>query len=167
MPSDLTMRAARFSGVNALGLRNVIAIRNSEGSQLTISAGYDGLGRKCFGFTGLGVGRSFDCIDSRLEERAVLPYVSMEGRRFQAVDRATVMGIVRSDVSRVEITLADGSRRELRLNRWRAFAYMAGAPETLPKTLTAYGTNGSILEEVNVSVGPLCGGDAGPCPNIP
>lgn len=167
MPDALTVRAANLSGINVLSLRAIIAARNSEGDRPTIFAGYDGAGRKCFGFTGFGVGRSFDCIDSRIAELAVLPYVSMGGSRFQSVDRASVMGIVRSDVSRLEITLVDGSRRELPLNRWRAFAYVSKTSQTLPKTLLAYAADGTVLEEVNASVGPLCGGDAGSCPKVP
>jgi hypothetical protein len=167
MVNDLTRRAARFSAVNPATLRRVIAVENSEGERLTISAGYDGAGKKCFGYVQAGVARDFDCVDARLEDFAVLPYVSMGGRTFQSVDRAAVLGIVRDDVLRIELTLVDGSRRELPLNRWRAFAYLATDGNAMPKTLTAYGADGSALHEVNVSVGPVCGGPAGSCPTVP
>jgi hypothetical protein len=162
--NDLTLRAARFSGVNPATLRNVIAVENSEGERLTISAGYDGTGKTCFGYAQPGVARDFDCVDARIEDFTVLPYVSMGGRTLRSVDRAAVMGIVRNDVSRIELTLIDGSRRKLSLNRWRAFAYLATEGNAMPKTLTAYRDDGSVLQEVNVSVDPVCGGPAGPCP---
>jgi hypothetical protein len=165
--SDLTLRAARLSAVNPATLRSVIAVENSEGERLTISAAYDGTGKKCFGYAQHGVARGFNCVDARIEDFAVLPYVSMGGRTLQSVDRAAVLGIARNDVSRIELTLVDGSRQELPLNRWRAFAYLATGGDAMPKTLTAYGEHGSVLQDANVSVGPVCGGPAGPCPTVP
>jgi hypothetical protein len=165
--NDLTVRAARFSAVDPATLRRVIAVENSQGEPLTISAGYDGTGMKCFGYAQPGVARDFDCMDARIEDFAVLAYVSMGGRTLRSVDRAAVMGIVRNDVSRIELTLVDGSRRELSLNRWRAFAYLSTEGNAMPETLTAYRDDGSVLQEVNVTVDPVCGGRAGPCPTVP
>jgi hypothetical protein len=167
IPTDLTTRAARFSDVIPSTIQNVIAVKNNEGGLLTISAGYDASGKTCFGFTGYGVGREFNCLDARIGDFAVLPYVSMGGRTLQSVDHAAVMGIARSDVSRIELTLVDGSRRKLSVNTWGAFAYLAGPGNSMPKTLEAYGADGSLLQEVNVSVGPVCGAAAGPCPLVP
>jgi hypothetical protein len=153
--------------VNPATLRRVIAVENSQGERLTIAAGYDGTGKKCFGYAQHGLARDFDCVDARIEDFAVLPYVSMGGRTLRSVDRAAVLGIARNDVSRIELTLVDRSRQELPLNRWRAFAYLATDGNAMPKTLTAYGEHGSVLQDVNVSVDPVCGGPAGPCPTVP
>jgi hypothetical protein len=165
--NDLTLRAARFSAVNPATLRRVIAVENSQGERLTIAAGYDGTGKKCFGYAQRGLARDFDCVDSLIEDFAVLPYVSTGGRTLRSVDRAAVLGIARNDVARIELTLVDGSRQELPLNRWRAFAYLATDGNAMPKTLTAYGEDGSALQDVNVSVDPVCGGPAGHCPTVP
>jgi hypothetical protein len=40
--------------------------------------------------------------------------------------------------------------RALTLNRWRGFGYAASDPKSLPTTLSAYGKNGSLLQQVDL-----------------
>jgi hypothetical protein len=154
-PADVTVRAARLGGVDPQTVREVISVRNSDDRQLSIYSAPDGAGNVCLGFTAFGIGRAFHCLNEPgFNRQTIIPYLTMGGRRLGSVDRATVMGVARSDVAQVTITLVDGSKQDLQLNRWRAFAYMAESPETMPQSLTAYRANGSVLQMVDVSVSP-------------
>lgn len=96
-------------------------------------------------------------------DRAIVRFESNGGPRPDQVGWASVVGLVRSDVSRLVAELADGSRRELPVNPWRGFGYRA-APETAALALLAYDRDGALLERTELSrPTPLCGGAYGPC----
>ena len=110
--------------------------------------------------------------------RAVLYWLSVGGAHPRVVDRATIVGIARSDVTRVVVRVRGGAERELPLNEWRAFSYAADRPDELPTALVAFrrerrwvlGSEEVVLEnvvleahDVGRSIAPLCGGASGPC----
>lgn len=96
-------------------------------------------------------------------DRAIVSFETAGGPRPDRVGWASVIGVVRSDVGRLVAELADGSRRELPINRWRAFGYRA-APDAAALALLAYDRDGALLERVGLSrPAPLCGGELGPC----
>jgi hypothetical protein len=96
-------------------------------------------------------------------DRAIIRFEAGGGPRPDRVGWVSVVGIVRSDVRRIVAELADGSRRELTLNRWRGFGYRS-APGSAALVLQAYDGEGALLERAELGrAGPLCGVDAGPC----
>lgn len=112
-----------------------------------------------------------------LDEQAVMIGMESGGHRGSVVDYATLIGVVRADVGRAELQLADGETIDLPLNRWRAFGYYATDPRRFPKTLSVYRTWTSFFRHHAKLVGqlplqqvsgleptPLCGGRYGPCP---
>jgi hypothetical protein len=95
--------------------------------------------------------------------RAIVRFEAGGGPRPDRVGWASVVGLVRSDVSRLVAELEDGSRRELPLSRWRGFGYRAG-PKTAALALLAYDRDGALLERTELHrTTPLCGGAYGPC----
>ncbi|MBD0330776.1 MAG: hypothetical protein ICV64_11825 [Thermoleophilia bacterium] len=111
----------------------------------------------------------------RQSDPVIAHFRSEGGPEPRTVGWATILGVARSDVTRLVGTLADGSEVELPLNQWRAFAY-SSAPPRFPTQLVAYGERRRLLgsdEYViqHVPLGrtalprpaPLCGGVAGPC----
>lgn len=112
-----------------------------------------------------------------VDEQAVMVGMSAGGHRGRVVDYASLIGVVRADVGRVELELVDGGTIELPLNRWRGFGYYATNPKRFPKTLRVYATWSSFFRRHEKLVGqlplqeveglaptPLCGGRYGPCP---
>jgi hypothetical protein len=96
-------------------------------------------------------------------DRAIVRFEASGGPRPDRVGWASVVGLVRSDVSRLVAELADGSRSELHVNRWRRYGYRAG-PEIAALALLAYDRDGALLERAELSrPAPLCGGAYGPC----
>jgi hypothetical protein len=111
------------------------------------------------------------------DEQAVLVGMSAGGHRGSLVDHATLIGVVRADVGRVELELVDGETIDLPLNRWRGFGYFTMDARRFPKTLSVYRTWSFLfrrheklvaelpLQQVNgLAPTPLCGGVYGPCP---
>ena len=112
-----------------------------------------------------------------VDEQAVMVGMSAGGHRGSVVDYASLIGVVRADVGRVELELVDGDTIELSLNRWRGFGYYSTDPQRFPKTLRVYATWSSFFRKHEKLVGqlplqevkgleptPLCGGSYGPCP---
>jgi hypothetical protein len=112
-----------------------------------------------------------------VDEQAVMIGMSSGGRRGTVVDYASLVGVARADVGRIELELVDGETIELPLNQWRGFGYYATDPQRFPKTLSAYRTWSSLFSRHEKLVGqlplqqvrdlaptPLCGGKYGPCP---
>jgi hypothetical protein len=111
------------------------------------------------------------------EAQAVQIGMSMGGHRGSVVDYASLIGVARADVGRVELELVDGQTIELRLNRWRGFGYYVTDSRRFPRTLRVYRTWSSFFQSHEKLVGelplqevkglaptPLCGGKYGPCP---
>lgn len=176
------LSAGSTSPVDIDTLREVVSAgRGLRRYTLVAARGLDG--RVCLGARGQAVVQSFYCLTASgpaaypfAPNPALLPQVRYGGARARSVDYATLVGVARADVTRVVVRLANGSARELPLNRWRGFGYAAESREELPVTVIAYtvkrqllGSDEIVLESVeleraDVSVSPLCGGAAGPCP---
>ena len=82
----------------------------------------------------------FSCMNDAAKKLALIRYVVSGGPTLGVSDSATVVGVTRSDVSRVVITRADGGEQELTLNESRGFAYEAVGAASLPVALTAVAT---------------------------
>jgi hypothetical protein len=66
-------------------------------------------------------------------------------------DGGTIAGLVRTDVVRVAAVLANGTERDVRLNRHRGFGYAPAKLARRALTLRAYGETGALLGEVSLS----------------
>jgi len=95
--------------------------------------------------------REFSCIDSSLEKAPILRFVASGGVAPDVADWVGIVGVARSDVSRVTLVpaIAVGSEAEIELplNAWRGFSYTADAPQPFPKLLRSYGLDGKMIEE--------------------
>ncbi len=91
----------------------------------------------------------------------MVTYASHGGQT--AVDHVDVMGFVRSDVVRVTLVLRDGLERNIPLNPWRGFGFTEREAAPLVTAIRAYGADGEVLDDASLHIGPLCGGEAGPC----
>jgi hypothetical protein len=159
-PNHVTRTAARLGGIDLATLREVVAVTNRRGDRFAIVAASNSAGKTCFSFGTRAFANSFRCLDELPERVAVRNYLSAGGGAPDAVDYVIVAGLARSDVARIVLTLAGGSERELDLNAWRAYAYTASAPGSMPTKLTAYRGDGTIVQEDAVAVEPLCSAPA-------
>lgn len=95
--------------------------------------------------------REFSCIDDALEKAPILRFVASGGQVADIADWVGLVGVARSDVSRVTLVpaAAVGSTAEIELplNAWRGFSYAADAPQPFPKLLRSYGPDGKLIEE--------------------
>jgi hypothetical protein len=162
---------SRRAGVDPATLRQVAAAGSGANQRLLLAGrGPDGTVWVAFG--GANVISPFRPLASVIEgwsalrgggAPAMIAGVSMGGAEPTAVDHVEVIGFVRTDVVRVTAVLSDGAEHEVPLNRWRGFGFAAKAEDGLPRALRAFDTEGQLLEESPLHVGPLCGGAAGPC----
>lgn len=164
-------------------LRQIIAMGEGFGHSSILAA--RGLnGDVCIAKLTGSAGSPFECLHDpsrrgvpSIGEQVVQIGMSMGGRRGSVVDYASLIGVARADVGRVELELVDGETIELQLNQWRGFGYYVTDSRRFPKTLRAYRTWSSFfsdheklvgelpLQEVNgLTPTPLCGGELGPCP---
>ena len=166
-------------------LRRIVAIGQGDGrSEFLAARGLDG--DVCLTKLAAAghVGAPFQCLHDPpkpgvppTDQQAVMIGMSAGGHRGSVVDYASLIGIARADVGRVELELVNGETIELPLNRWRGFGYYATNPKRFPKTLRAYATWSSFFRRHERLVGqlplqqvggleptPLCGGTYGPCP---
>jgi hypothetical protein len=164
-------------------VRRIVSIGTGYGESSYFAArGLDGdvCLAKMSGYAGSG----FSCLHDPprpgvppIDDQAVLIGSSAGGHRGSVVDYSTLVGVVRADVGRVELELANGETIELHLNRWRGFGYYATDPQRFPVTLSVYRTWSSFFRRHEKLVGelplqqvkgleptPLCGGNYGPCP---
>jgi hypothetical protein len=171
--------------VDLNSVRQIVAVGRGYGqSEFLAARGLDG--DVCLTkLTGHGsAGGPFECLHDLpkpgvppVDQQAVMIGMSAGGHRGSAVDYASLIGVVRADVARVELELVDGETIEIPLNRWRGFGYYATDPPRFPKTLRVYRTWSSFLRGHEKLVGelplqqvkgleptPLCGGVYGPCP---
>lgn len=148
-PRQVTTTVARLGGLKLASLREVIATTGSTGQRFTITAGSNGIGQTCFSFGTNAFANRFHCVSDLPAEIAVHNYLSAGGAGPDSVDFVILAGIVRSDVARVVMTHTDGSTQTLSLNRWRAYAYTTSAPDQMPTKLTAYRSDGSVLQEID------------------
>ena len=73
-------------------------------------------------------------------KQAVIAYTATTAQ----VGEQTLLGVARADVDRVDALLADGSERQLVLNRWRGFSYVASSPNAAAVGIVAYSSGSSI-----------------------
>ena len=173
-------------------------------ASILAAAGTDGticLAHRGGGAAGSGFAGQFSCVDEEYgflpswrslwpaprpldgtpapvaEKRAVIHFVSGGGPNPRTVGYTTLVGVARSDVTRVVLRRQDGSEQELELNQWRGFGYSATEEAAFPAALLAFrekkrwiGSEEVLAEQVLLQaerllrVGSLCGGYAGPCP---
>jgi hypothetical protein len=75
-----------------------------------------------------------------------------------------LVGVARSDIDRVAVTLGDGSQTDLPLNNWRGFSYLAAAAERAAVEVDAYaaGTPLGVVRLPQTSPSPGAGGGGAP-----
>jgi hypothetical protein len=190
LPAGVYARVVRRQGVQARTLAELASTVESDGERQLVVTGrsHDGAAMLAAGtargarlttlgsfvpVADLGAARvspkgvhplgGWDAKREFVGDRAVVRFEAGGGPRPDRVGWASVVGLVRSDVRRLVAELADGSRSELPVNRWRGFGYRA-APETAALALLAYDRDGALLERAELHrPTPLCGGAYGPC----
>ena len=156
--------ASTTPAVDVTTLREVISVPGVAGRHVLLAAS-DAAGTPCFSFQGDGAfAKEFQCLNAEMKRQPVLHFAASGGSEPNVVRWSYLLGITRSDVQRVVLTLQDETQLDLPLNEWRAFSYAAASPAMLPKMVTALGQDGGVLVKLNVTAYPLCGGDGGPCP---
>jgi hypothetical protein len=173
----------RYPKVDLKTLHQIVASGKGYGhSSILAARGLDG--DVCIAKLAGDAAGPFECLHHRVRPsvpppgaQAVQIGMSMGGHRGSVVDYASLIGVARADVGRVELELVDGQTVELPLNQWRGFGYYVTDSRRFPKTLRVYRTWSSLfrdheklvgelpLQEVNgLTPTPLCGGALGPCP---
>jgi hypothetical protein len=99
-------------------------------------------------------GGSFLCLDGRYDPYAVVTFPMFGGSSLSVVDWASVVGIARSDVVRLVLSLEDGKTVEMMPDKWRSFSYVADRASSLPTELRAYDAGGRVLETVGLATSP-------------
>jgi len=132
--------------VDPLSLRRVISAGIGR-RELVLIAAQDATGAPCLSFISGGGGRQFSCLEESVGNSAIIRFVADGGTQLGIVSWVTVVGVVRSDVSRLTVVTTAGEERKLALNQWRAFAYAPSSGPDFPTALRAYGTDGSLIEQ--------------------
>lgn len=132
--------------VDPLSLRRVISAGIGR-RELVLIAAQDATGAPCLSFISGGGGRQFSCLEESVGNSAIIRFVADGGTKLGIVSWVTVVGVVRSDVSRLTVVTTAGEERKLALNQWRAFAYAPSSGPDFPTALRAYGTDGSLIEQ--------------------
>jgi hypothetical protein len=149
--APLAANAARAAGLDPSTVRSVVASGTGRNETHLVSASSSS-GGVCFAVTAPGQASSFSCRRQTGKEAMVIRLV-YGGSSLDNVDHATVVGVGRGDVGSVSLTTEDGTVRTLVLNRWRGFGYAATDTGSFPRTLSAYGKNGTLLQ--HIELGPL------------
>ena len=152
--------AMRESGVLPARLGQVLAQGTGE-ERIALVAAADA-GRVCYA---VKVERSVgDFLCPRRLDSEVLIQFSVAGAASSRGLR--LLGVARSDVTRIVLELSDGTRHALRVNRWHAFAYSAPSRSRSVRLLSAYGAGNTLLARIafrGSSWVRLCGATADPC----
>ena len=144
-PDGRISSMAAVSGVTG-SLRAIATGRTGQGS-LSLIAGRNGSNDVCIGYSqqdGQQV-LQFQCLAPD-DAHTVLWVGGSGGATAASTDWTALAGVVRSDVTRVVLVLADGSTRDLPLNAQRAFTYYADSKASPELALMAYGASGEKLE---------------------
>jgi hypothetical protein len=136
---------AAASGVRG-PLRAIATGRSGQGS-LSLVAGRNASNDVCIGYSQQDGQQAlqFQCLAPD-DGRKLLWVGGSGGATASSTDWTALAGVVRSDVTRVVVVLADGSTRDLPLNAQRAFTYYADSKTSPEFALIAYGADGSKLE---------------------
>lgn len=134
------------------------------GGRLTLLAAAEAGGRVCFALRSALRVRMLHCVGPGAR-CAVVGFLGAKGPVTPRGARVALLGIARSDVRSVAVT--GGSRPSLlRLNRWRAFAWVGTMPAASPFHLVAYGTGDALLARIafgGTILTAVCGQAAEPC----
>jgi hypothetical protein len=150
----LTTTMAQRSGVDMSTLRELVSA-GSGFSVLSLEVGAGPGGRLYVAEHGTGFAGQFARLASlTARSPALVPFVSVSGPGPDSVTGATLVGLARGDVKRVDVTLANSSTMTLPLNAWRAFGYAATTPDALPVVVTAYRADGTKIGETALNVSP-------------
>ncbi len=160
---DLPVRVALARGGVPTRVHRVISVR-APGGRLTLLAAADAGGHVCFALrTALGV-RAFHCVGPGAR-RAVVGFLGAKGPTTPRGARVAVLGVARSDVRAVAVA-AGGRPSRLRLNRWRAFAWVGTMPAGSASLLVAYGSGDALLARIplgSTMLTAVCGQAAATC----
>jgi len=140
--------AARF-GVQTDVFDQLISVPAGDGL-LKILAGRDAADDVCISSTFRGDASSFHCLVGQALSDPVVFFANDGGARADTVDWASVAGVARNDVARVQLDLANGAQHDLALNGWRAFAYSASSRAEIPVALRAFRADGRELVEFDL-----------------
>ena len=133
--------------VDPSSLRRVTSVGGDRRSLVLIAA-QNATGAPCLSILVGGGGRQFSCLHEGVQSGAIIRFVADGGRTLGAVEWVTMVGVVRSDISRLTVLTIRGEERDLALNQWRAFAYAPGSRPDFPTALRGYGADGSLIEEL-------------------
>lgn len=130
---------ARKSGVDPDDLREVVHSEQPLGSLVTAR---DRSGRTCVAEATAAAAGSFAC-----EPFANAPLYLVAGAHGgpSSVTWSGFLAVVDGSVARVAIRLADGSVRDLSINRAGGVAYGGSSPATFPTQVVTYGVDGRTL----------------------
>jgi hypothetical protein len=149
-PSTVMSGAAERSGVSTASLHTVKSAGVGN-RQASILAGSGSNGDVCIAHAGYGYSGAFRCLGGSGPTSPLLDFLTVGGSEPDVVSFATLVGLVRSDVSRLVVTLANGRQVELKLNVWRGFGYAANSADTLPQSIDAYGNDGNLIAHEEVA----------------
>jgi hypothetical protein len=141
--------AAIQAGVVASSVRE--AVKATDG--LSLLFGQTASGALCSADTSPEFVSDFSCLSGWTDNFALLYYETDGGPRLGVTDHASLVGVARSDVSRVSITTTNGTSN-LALNQWRGFSYVASSASNLPLSITAYASDGTPIETKTIESAP-------------
>lgn len=143
--SDIGADASR-AGVAVSSLR--AAATASDG--LTLLFGRNASGALCSAESSPQVLGQFNCLNAWSDNFAILLYSTYGGPPGGVADHASLVGVARSDVTRVSVTTSNGTV-DLPLNHWRGFSYTASSTKDVPLSVTAYNAAGTALDTHDVA----------------
>jgi hypothetical protein len=152
---DLVRGQALRSGISVDSLHQVATTGGDRWGTSLLSGSDSVTGRVCVALHPWGAIGPFDCLDSTGSQNdAIIERTADGGQTATVVDHASVVGLARSDVTRVSAKLDDGLEIDLHLDAQNAFAFRADRPDAMPVSLTAYNAQGALLQTVDLHVGP-------------
>ncbi len=152
-PDALTAMGAESRGIDPSALWKVASTGIGRG-YVTLYAGVDSNGDVCLSPRPVGRGGLFLCRPTI--DRPLRAFPSAGGDHPDSVAYASVVGVARKDVAGVRVRLSNGEERPLTLNAAHAFAFSANSPAPLPIALTAYDTEGDVLQRLDLYTAPPC-----------
>ena len=135
--------------VDASTVREAITAGTGRRS-VTLLAARDHSGGVCVGAVSPLTTGALSCLNDLVDSTSVISFQASGGHELGRTSWSTIVGVVRSDVERIRVTLNDGSHEDLRLTGWRAFEYSAESVSELPASLTTLASDGTVIEHVPV-----------------
>jgi hypothetical protein len=148
--NTLDRMIAGSPGIDSSTLTEVASVGQGE-FQNQLLAAKDASGTTCIAQRG----GDFLCLDGRYDPYAVVVFPWVGGSALNVVDRATILGIARSDVARITLSLEDGTNIDLSPDKWRSFSYVSSGAASVPTELRAYDGAGQQLQTVGLTTAPL------------